>query len=229
MWLRKTRFAAPLSSQPTTRRADPPAAVGLRPLMELTSGRRETMVALIEGPVAIDHPELASENIREVSGGLPAKCARSDTIACTHGTFVGGILHARRGSRAPAICPRANTANLFRGGLGERGDAGCHLRGACGGDYRCFPCGWSRDQPKRRADTAVGERRARAGAGPRLCRIAGQHHRCRCRKMAEGSSPPQRAGSGSSGAGLSGVRGPTVLTANLFVGCEPAHTVCALR
>jgi subtilisin family serine protease len=79
--------------------------VGLPALMARTSGRPEISIALIDGPVALDHPDLAAENIREVSGDLPAACADAGDAACAHGTFVAGILLARRGSPAPAICP----------------------------------------------------------------------------------------------------------------------------
>jgi subtilisin family serine protease len=79
--------------------------VKLLPLMAHTSGRAEISVGLIDGPVLLTHPELASEHIREVPGKLRGTCARSDSIACMHGTFVAGILSARRDSTAPAICP----------------------------------------------------------------------------------------------------------------------------
>jgi subtilisin family serine protease len=79
--------------------------VKLPPLMARTSGRLEITVGLIDGPVLLTHPELASEHIREVPGKLRGTCTRSDSIACMHGTFVAGILSARRGSTAPAICP----------------------------------------------------------------------------------------------------------------------------
>ena len=71
--------------------------------MDRTSGRREISVGLIDGPVLLTHPDLSSENIREVPAKLRGTCTRSDSIAC--GTFVAGILSARRGSTAPAICP----------------------------------------------------------------------------------------------------------------------------
>ena len=79
--------------------------VKLTPLMKLTSGRPEVTVGLIDGPVAMDHPDLAGENIREVPGGLAGSCARASSAACMHGTFVAGMLSARKGSPAPAICP----------------------------------------------------------------------------------------------------------------------------
>jgi subtilisin family serine protease len=77
----------------------------LTALMERTSGRPEIHVGLIDGPVARDLPDLAAATIREIPGKLKGTCARADTVACTHGTFVAGMLAARRGSVAPAICP----------------------------------------------------------------------------------------------------------------------------
>jgi hypothetical protein len=44
--------------------------VRLTPLIDRTSGRPEISVGLIDGPVLLTHPELASENIREVRGKL---------------------------------------------------------------------------------------------------------------------------------------------------------------
>jgi subtilisin family serine protease len=55
--------------------------------------------------VVINHPELVTENIHEVPGRLRGSCALANSIACIHGTFVAGILSARRGSTSPAICP----------------------------------------------------------------------------------------------------------------------------
>ena len=79
--------------------------VGLPRLMARTSGRPEIAIGLIDGPAALDHPDLVAENIREVPGELPAVCADAEDTACAHGTFIAGILLARRASVAPAICP----------------------------------------------------------------------------------------------------------------------------
>jgi subtilisin family serine protease len=79
--------------------------VGLPQLMARTSGRPEISIGLIDGPVALDHPDLAAKNIREVPGKLSAVCADAGDAACAHGTFIAGILHAKRMSVAPAICP----------------------------------------------------------------------------------------------------------------------------
>ena len=83
----------------------PLEVAGLTSLMERTTGRREVIVGLIDGPVALDHPDLAVDMIREIPGRRKAGCAVSSSEACMHGTFVAGVLSARRGSVAPAICP----------------------------------------------------------------------------------------------------------------------------
>jgi subtilisin family serine protease len=77
--------------------------VSLPSLMELSTGRSDIAVGLIDGPVAITHSDLAG-NIREAPGAAAA-CAQATSAACRHGTFVAGILCAKRGSNAPAICP----------------------------------------------------------------------------------------------------------------------------
>jgi subtilisin family serine protease len=87
-----------------TRKTGPLELVNLPPLMDRTSGLPEIVVGLIDGPVAIDLPHLARENIRTAPGSPGIGCERSGT-ACNHGTFIAGILGARRSSTAPAICP----------------------------------------------------------------------------------------------------------------------------
>jgi subtilisin family serine protease len=79
--------------------------IRLTPLLERTHGTPQIKVGLIDGPVVIDHPDLASENIQEVPGESPGTCALPSSAACKHGTFVAGILLAKRRSPAPAICP----------------------------------------------------------------------------------------------------------------------------
>jgi subtilisin family serine protease len=73
--------------------------------MEHSQGSPEIAVALIDGPVVLTHPDLASATIREIPGNLKGSCTRSTAQACAHATFVAGILSSRRGSDAPAICP----------------------------------------------------------------------------------------------------------------------------
>ncbi len=79
--------------------------VKLTALMERTSGQPEMMVGLLDGPVATTHPDLEREHIREIPGSIRGACTQTKSVACLHGTFVAGILCAKRSSNAPAICP----------------------------------------------------------------------------------------------------------------------------
>jgi subtilisin family serine protease len=79
--------------------------VKLTQLMQRTSGRAEVKLALIDGPLAMDNPDLTGRSIRKIGKDAAAACSRASSFACMHGTFVAGILSARRGSVAPAICP----------------------------------------------------------------------------------------------------------------------------
>jgi subtilisin family serine protease len=97
--------ATGLQSLPAQDALDPLDLVRLTPLMKISSGRAEIRVGLIDGPVVTNHPELSVTKIHEVSGAISGTCERASSIACMHGTFVAGILCARRGSVAPAICP----------------------------------------------------------------------------------------------------------------------------
>jgi subtilisin family serine protease len=79
--------------------------VRLTPLMARTSGRAELKIGLIDGPVALDHPDLAAQNIHQVPAKQSGACSTASSLACLHGTLVAGMLMAKRGSAAPAICP----------------------------------------------------------------------------------------------------------------------------
>jgi hypothetical protein len=48
--------------------------IKLTPLMELTHGKPEVVVELIDGAVAMKHPELVGINIREFAGKLSGQC-----------------------------------------------------------------------------------------------------------------------------------------------------------
>ena len=78
--------------------------VKLWPLMAGTSGPLEVAIGLIDGPIARARPDLEGQNIREL-GVDGVSCSRLNSAACRHGSFVTGMLFAKRGSRAPAICP----------------------------------------------------------------------------------------------------------------------------
>src|SRR5205809_63970 len=79
--------------------------VKLTPVMNRIRGSPKITIGLIDGPVFLAHPDLANQNIQEVPGKFRGICARAESAACLHGTFVAGMLCARPGSAAPAICP----------------------------------------------------------------------------------------------------------------------------
>jgi subtilisin family serine protease len=79
--------------------------VKLTALMERTSGSPELKIGLVDGPVVTQHPDLAGEHLREIPGNNGGACTQAHSAACLHGTFVAGILSAKRGSVAPAVCP----------------------------------------------------------------------------------------------------------------------------
>jgi len=102
---------------------DPLEVAQLPRLMTLTRGRVEVVVGLVDGPVPLEHPDLATRNIRTI-GGVQGACQDTGSAACRHGTFVAGILAARRGARAPAIAPGCallvRPVFLEAGAVGER-------------------------------------------------------------------------------------------------------------
>jgi subtilisin family serine protease len=81
------------------------ALIKLVPLMERTSGDPHVKIGLIDGPVATQHADLEGGRFRELAERAGTQCNHPDSAACVHGTFVAGILVARRSSQAPAICP----------------------------------------------------------------------------------------------------------------------------
>ncbi|MEV6956008.1 S8 family serine peptidase [Streptomyces sp. NPDC051183] len=86
--------------------AAPLEQVGLAPLMARTAGRPEVVVGLIDGFVALDHPELAGRRLWLLPGGVRGGCSRTaGDASCRHGTFVAGLLGAGRASVPPGICP----------------------------------------------------------------------------------------------------------------------------
>ena len=62
--------------------------VRLTALRDRTSGSPDVVVGLIDGPVAVDRPDLANENISPIPGKPDGACHRASSTACLHGTFV---------------------------------------------------------------------------------------------------------------------------------------------
>jgi len=79
--------------------------INLQVLMDRASGSPNVIIGLIDGPISINHRDLNNVNIHEIPGTLAGTCSKANSIACSHGTFIAGILKAKRGSVAAAICP----------------------------------------------------------------------------------------------------------------------------
>jgi subtilisin family serine protease len=95
--------------------------VSLTRLMQRCNGTPEVVIALIDGPVMSDHPDLAGQNIRLLRHAGGDGCSLASSAACRHGTFVAGMLIGRRGSAALAISPSCTL--LSRPIFGETGPA----------------------------------------------------------------------------------------------------------
>jgi subtilisin family serine protease len=83
---------------------DPLSLIRLTSLMELTSGRSEVTIGLVDGPVASDHPDLAASKIRQISPMSGSADTQADDGFRSHATFVAGMLSARKGAAALGLC-----------------------------------------------------------------------------------------------------------------------------
>jgi subtilisin family serine protease len=84
---------------------DPLEQVKLPSLMAISSGIPDVVIGLIDGPINFTHSAFQGSKISTVKDSQYAECRSSNSIACMHGTFIAGMLCARRGLSAPAICP----------------------------------------------------------------------------------------------------------------------------
>lgn len=84
---------------------DPLNQIGLKSLMNVSSGDPDIVIGIIDGPVDLNHPAFQNSHIKTVRDSQVGVCKNATSIACSHGTFVAGILCAKRGFSAPAICP----------------------------------------------------------------------------------------------------------------------------
>lgn len=84
---------------------DPLKQTKLYSLMNISSGKPEIRLGIIDGPLDFGHPAFQSSRMKTVTDSQLAACRSANSGACLHGTFVAGILSAKRGFHAPAICP----------------------------------------------------------------------------------------------------------------------------
>jgi subtilisin family serine protease len=85
--------------------SDPLSLLALEPLMAVSKGSSKISIGLIDGPVDLYHPAFQESTINGIDGSQISTCKNATSIACRHGTFVTGILAAKRGVSAPGICP----------------------------------------------------------------------------------------------------------------------------
>jgi len=84
---------------------DPLNQIGLQSMMNVSSGHPDIVIGVIDGPVDLNHPAFQTSNIKTVRDSQVDACKNATSLACSHGTFIAGILCANRGFSAPAICP----------------------------------------------------------------------------------------------------------------------------
>ncbi len=120
---RTTSSISPIAPKQGGVLKQPLRLVRLPALMDITVGVPEITVALIDGPIALDHPDLTAQNIRSLNQNKRDQCAKPESFACTHGTYVAGLLNAKRDSAVPGICPglhACRATRFFGGGGGSR-------------------------------------------------------------------------------------------------------------
>jgi len=71
-------------------------------LMTVTSGKAEIVIGIIDSPVDASHPDLQGARLQIISPSK-AGCEVRQSPACQHGTFIAGMICAKRGSHAPTI------------------------------------------------------------------------------------------------------------------------------
>jgi hypothetical protein len=79
--------------------------IRLSTIMNISRGNPDIKIGLIDGPLDYTHTAFQGSIIRALKESQLVACKNSTSLACRHGTFIAGILCAKRGSPAPAICP----------------------------------------------------------------------------------------------------------------------------
>lgn len=92
----------------------PQQLIGFSSPGEETGSGPNMPIGLIDGPVDSSHPDFDSVSIRTIHAG-PSSCELKSSPACIHGTFVAGVLAARRSSPYPGLVPETSviTRSLF--------------------------------------------------------------------------------------------------------------------
>jgi subtilisin family serine protease len=118
--------------------------VKLRSLMDRSEGIPDVRIALIDGPVVLDHPGFSGATIGSVSAADRLACERAHSDACVHGTLVAGVLVASRDSGAPGICPQCTLLVrpiFFDAATAARGGARATLEDVAAALTECVAAG----------------------------------------------------------------------------------------
>ena len=86
--------------------------IKLNSLMNISRGSPKVTVGIIDGPIDIKHAAFDEIQTVTVNKDYDIICHHPETNneACAHGTFITGILAAKRGVGAPSICPSCKFA-----------------------------------------------------------------------------------------------------------------------
>jgi subtilisin family serine protease len=84
---------------------DPLVQTRLHSLMKVSSGHPDIRIGIVDGPVDLNHPAFQGSRIDTIEDSQKEACKNASDLACIHGTFVTGIICAKRGVSAHAICP----------------------------------------------------------------------------------------------------------------------------
>ena len=124
---------------------DVPTIPGLPELWRATTGDDRILVAVVDGPVDLDHPAFAGGGLAHLAGVWPRESL--DTAAAAHGTHVASVIFGRPGGGVPGVAPgcrglcvpafsgaRAKTSQLeLARGIELAVEAGAHVINISGG------------------------------------------------------------------------------------------------
>jgi len=97
--------------------ASPDSEIGVAAIWGETLGHESVCVAVLDGPVDLDHEALRGANLRQVAGGPPDA---ADGVAFRHGTHVASVIFGHHPGPVPGMAPRCRgvVIPLFTDGPG---------------------------------------------------------------------------------------------------------------
>src|SRR5690349_13533819 len=78
---------------------------GIAWLCDRTAGHPSVGIGLIDGPIAVGLDTLPYNRISVLDTGSARLCSPHAGSACSHGTFMAGLLMGARTSSSPGLCP----------------------------------------------------------------------------------------------------------------------------